>query len=75
MTAKRPLRFLAFGWGGTALGEGGDFRTLSEAHGQLRAWGFPVAEDLPLRGGQQRGCGGAPRLACGSGGQAGGHGV
>ena len=42
-----PLRFLAFGWGGTALGEGGDFRTLSEAHGQLRAWGFPVAEDLP----------------------------
>ena len=47
VTAKRPLRFLAFGWGGTALGEGGDFRTLSEAHGQLRAWGFPVAEDLP----------------------------
>ncbi len=43
VTAARPLRFLAHGWG-DASGLPGE--TQSEVMGAIRDWGFPVSEDL-----------------------------
>ncbi|WP_375391968.1 NAD-dependent DNA ligase LigA [uncultured Sphingomonas sp.] len=45
VTASRPLRFLAWGWGET---DGMPAGTHSGMMHALRDWGFPVADDLTL---------------------------
>src|SRR3546814_18625822 len=43
ITASRPLRFLAHGWGETSALPGGTQTRVIEARGR---WGFPVADAL-----------------------------
>ena len=51
ITASRPLRFFAYGWGEDQTEKifNREPKTISEVIEKLKSWGFPVAEDLPCK--------------------------